>query len=72
MKPLKQSRNNLFASLDRPALMLNGSAARSRPIITGMPPEEPPPAIPPRQPLLPDPRDLIGVSAQSSKIASYP
>src|SRR5271167_4091416 len=34
-------------------------------------PVEPAPAIPPRQPLLPDPRDLIGVPAYSSKVASY-
>src|SRR5258708_976957 len=30
-----------------------------------------PHAIPPRQPLLPDPRDLIGVPAYSSKVAGY-
>src|SRR6202521_6042356 len=30
-------------------------------------PKEPAPAIPPRQPLLPDPLDLIGVPAYSSK-----
>src|SRR6202521_662142 len=34
-------------------------------------PKEPAPAIPPRQPLLPDPLDLIGVPAYSSKVASY-
>src|ERR1017187_4924297 len=34
-------------------------------------PEEPTPAIPPRQPLVPDPLDLIGAPAQSSKVASY-
>src|SRR4029077_14535178 len=34
-------------------------------------PEEPTPAIPSRQPLVPDPLDLIGVPAQSSKVASY-
>ena len=34
-------------------------------------PAEPAPAIPPRQPLLPDPRDLIGVPTYSSKVARY-
>src|ERR1700738_4126389 len=34
-------------------------------------PKEPTPAIPPRQPFLPNPRDLIGVPAYSSKVARY-
>src|ERR1700674_4018836 len=34
-------------------------------------PKEPTPAIPPRQPFLPNPRDLIGVPAYSSKAARY-
>src|ERR1700694_5915628 len=34
-------------------------------------PMEPTPAIPPRQPFLPNPRDLIGVPAYSSKVARY-
>src|ERR1700687_2976104 len=34
-------------------------------------PQEPTPAIPPRQPFLPNPRDLIGVPAYSSKVARY-
>src|SRR6202140_3786064 len=34
-------------------------------------PKEPPPVIPPRQPFLPNPHDLIGVPAYSSKVARY-
>src|SRR4029077_17008369 len=34
-------------------------------------PRELTPAIPPRQPFLPNPRDLIGVPAYSSKVARY-
>src|SRR6516165_3366510 len=34
-------------------------------------PKEPTPAIPPRQPFLPNPRDLIGIPAYSSKVARY-
>src|SRR5271156_2151865 len=34
-------------------------------------PKEPPPASPPRQPFLPNPHDLIGVPAYSSKVARY-
>src|SRR6516225_2543317 len=34
-------------------------------------PEEPTPAIPPRQPFLPDPCDLIGVPAQTPNVARY-
>src|ERR1700676_3101096 len=34
-------------------------------------PKEPTPAIPPRQLFLPNPRDLIGVPAYSSKVARY-
>ena len=34
-------------------------------------PKEPTPAIPPRQPFLPNPHDLIGVPAYSSKVARY-
>src|ERR1700681_4571850 len=34
-------------------------------------PKEPTPTIPPRQPFLPNPRDLIGVPAYSSKVARY-
>src|SRR3984893_7051935 len=34
-------------------------------------PKEPTPAIPPRQPFLPNPRDLIGVPAYSSNVARY-
>src|ERR1700730_13484688 len=34
-------------------------------------PREPPPAIPPRQPFLPNPRDLMGVPSYSSKVARY-
>src|SRR5579859_4345355 len=32
---------------------------------------EPTPAIPPRQPFLPNPRDLMGVPAQTPKVARY-
>jgi hypothetical protein len=39
---------------------------------SGAPPEEPPPAISPRQPLLPDPRDLIGVPAVPAPKKSRP
>src|SRR6202158_4134712 len=34
-------------------------------------PKEPTPASPPRQPFLPNPHDLIGVPAYSSKVARY-
>src|ERR1700736_1620947 len=34
-------------------------------------PKEPTPAIPPRQPFLPNPRDLMGVPSYSSKVARY-
>src|SRR6202162_415738 len=34
-------------------------------------PKEPTPAIPPRQPFLPNPRDLVGVPSYSSKVARY-
>src|ERR1700692_4710094 len=34
-------------------------------------PTEPTPAIPPRQPFLPNPRDLVGVPSYSSKVARY-
>src|SRR6202051_1444285 len=34
-------------------------------------PKEPTPASPPRQPFLPNPPDLIGVPAYSSKVARY-
>src|ERR1700730_14734791 len=37
----------------------------------GLVPKEPTPASPPRQPFLPNPHDLIGVPAYSSKVARY-